>query len=248
MTHHQAEHEASHPSRLRRIRDFVQAEAAILGILAVATGLVLAFLGLADEVVGGETSAFDNAVLLLFRNPADLNDLIGPAWVEEMGRDITALGSFAFLGLLVAGVTLYLLLARMHHAALLVLVAVLSGTLISTLLKLGFDRPRPELSHAAREFTASFPSGHAMLSAVTFLTLGALLARLVPQRALKVYCLGVAIFLTLLVGITRLYLGVHFPSDVLAGWCLGSAWALLCSGVALRLQKRGAVEAPPPAA
>jgi undecaprenyl-diphosphatase len=241
-----AEVGAERRNRLRRISDFVLAEAGILLAIAVACGLVLAFLGLADEVAEGETQAFDDAVLLAFRTPGNPDDLLGPPWAEEMVRDVTALGSFACLGILVTIVVGGLLLAKMRGAALLVLVSVLSGTAISTLLKLGYSRPRPEIAHGMREFTASFPSGHAMLSAITFLTLGALLARLAPNRRRKVYAMGVAILLTLMVGVSRIYLGVHFPSDVLAGWCLGAAWALLCSAVALYLQKRGAVEAPRP--
>jgi len=233
-------------SRFGRVRNFIVGEWGILSGIAVVCGLVWVFLRLADEVAEGETEAFDNTVLLWFRTPGNLDDVIGPPWVEEMVRDITALGSFALLGTFMVVVVGALLLAKKKAAALLVLVAVLSGTLISTLLKMGYDRPRPELSHAAHEFTASFPSGHSMLSAVTYLTLGALLSRLAPTRRLKVYALLIAIGLTLMVGISRIYMGVHFPSDVLAGWCLGAAWALLCSAIAFRLQKTGAVEAPPP--
>jgi undecaprenyl-diphosphatase len=90
--------------------------------------------------------------------------------------------------------------------------------------------------------TASFPSGHAMLSAVCYLTLGALLAGVVPARRYKAYILGTAIFLTLLVGGSRIYLGVHWPTDVLAGWCLGAAWAMACwlgvRGILLWRQRR----------
>ena len=96
----------------------------------------------------------------------------------------------------------------------------------------------------SHQFTASFPSGHAMLSAVTFLTLGALLAQFAPLRSQRIFAIGGAIALTLLVGGSRVYMGVHYPSDVLAGWALGGGWALLCSGLAELLQKRGAVEEP----
>jgi undecaprenyl-diphosphatase len=123
--------------------------------------------------------------------------------------------------------------------AVLVAVAVLGGVLISTILKMGFDRPRPDIQHAVRVFTASFPSGHAMLSAVTFLTLGVLVARAEADHRLKVYFVSIALFLTIVVGVSRIYLGVHYPSDVLAGWCVGSAWAILCWSAALWLEKRG---------
>jgi undecaprenyl-diphosphatase len=111
-------------------------------------------------------------------------------------------------------------------------------------LKMGYARPRPDLLVMSEQFTASFPSGHAMLSAVTFLTLGALLARFAPNRPLQALSVFLAIFLTLLVGASRLYMGVHYPSDILAGWCLGAAWALLCSTVGAVLQRRGSVEHP----
>ena len=120
----------------------------------------------------------------------------------------------------------------------------LGGTLLSTVLKMGYNRPRPDLTTMSEQFTASFPSGHAMLSAVTFLTLGALLARFAPTRPLQILSLVGALLLTLLVGFSRLYMGVHYPSDILAGWCLGSAWALLCSSVAFILQRQGTVDQP----
>jgi undecaprenyl-diphosphatase len=161
-----------------------------------------------------------------------------------MGRDITSMGSFSILGLIVAGVVGYLLLIRKRSAAVLILVSVAGGTILSTALKMGFNRPRPDLAHAYHLFTASFPSGHAMLSAVTYLTLGALLAQFTTDRRIKIYFLAVAIFLTALGGISRVYLGVHYPTDVLAGWCVGSAWALLCTTIANWLQRRGAVEQP----
>ncbi|KFL28516.1 hypothetical protein JP74_01065 [Devosia sp. 17-2-E-8] len=210
----------------------------MLGLGGVAA-LVALFLRIASEVGEGETSTFDNSVLMAFRVPEHPSEPIGPAWVQEMARDLTALGSFAVLGLLVAGVVLFLLLSNKRGRALFVLVSVLGGTAISTVLKMSYDRPRPELTEVARVFTASFPSGHSMLSAVTFLTLGALLSELQPQRRLKVYFISVAVLLTLIVGISRLYLGVHYPTDVLAGWAAGAAWAALCLVVATWLRRRG---------
>ena len=110
-----------------------------------------------------------------------------------------------------------------------IFLAVAGGQVLSSLLKAGIDRPRPELvSHLVNETSLSFPSGHAMLSAVTYLTLGALAARFLPGRTTKIYVLSLAVLTTLLVGISRIYLGVHWPSDVLAGWCAGFVWAMLC--------------------
>ena len=204
--------------------------------------LLLAFGMLAEEVVEGDTHELDQRLLMAFRTPGDPGDVIGPAWFEEMGRDVTALGSYAFVILAVGAAVGYLLLVRKRGLALLLTAAEAGGIAISTLLKNGFDRPRPEIEHAARVFTASFPSGHATLSAVTFLTLGALLTRVTPRRRAKLYVMAVAVLLTLLVGTSRVYLGVHYPSDVVAGWCVGSAWAVICWAVALWLQRRGSVE------
>lgn len=210
----------------------------------IAAALLLLFGALAEEVVEGETHRLDRAVLMSFRTAGDPTELIGPGWFEEMVRDVTALGSYAFVIIIVTAAVGYLLLMRKAGLALLLLAAEGGGMLISTLLKSLFDRPRPDLEHAARVFTASFPSGHATLSAVTFLTLGALLTRAVADRKSKLYFMGTAIVLTILVGLSRLYLGVHYPSDILAGWCIGSAWAVLCWGGALWLQRRGEVEGP----
>ena len=225
----------------RRIHGFVTTEARLLASIALGSGLILAFLRIADEMIEGEMEAFDRAILMLFRDPANIDATIGPPWLHEMVRDITALGSFSLLGLIVAIACTLLVLVRMRAEALLVVVSVLGGTVLSTLLKMGYNRPRPDLTAMSQQFTASFPSGHAMLSAVTFLTLGALLARLAPTRTLRIFSFGTAIFLTLIVGISRLYMGVHYPSDVLAGWCLGAAWALLCVAVAELLQRRGSI-------
>ena len=214
----------------------------IAGLFVVAT-LILGFGLLAEEVIEGDTAAFDRAILLAFRTPGDTADPIGPAWLEEAGRDVTALGSVSFLGILVVAVLGYLLLVRKRNLAILTAVSVLGGEIIGTVLKIGFHRPRPELvAHSARVFTASFPSAHAILSAVTFLTIGALLTRAHADRRVKIYFMILAVLLTVAVGLSRVYLGVHYPTDVLAGWCVGAAWAALCWVAALWLQARGQVE------
>lgn len=214
----------------------------LLALFCVAA-LVLGFGLLADEVMEGDTMAFDNAVAHLFR-PLGAEGPIGSAWVHELGRDVTALGSMVVLCFLLAAVVGYLLLIRKRGAAALVVGSILGGTVISFLLKLLFNRPRPEIPGGIQVFTASFPSSHAMLSAVTFLTLGALMTRVAADARLKAYFMGLAIFLTVAVGVSRVYVGVHYATDVLAGWCVGSAWAMLCWIVALRLQQQGQVEQP----
>ena len=232
------------PARLR-----LNEAGPLLAFLIVAlSGFV--FLKLAGAVTDGDTLGLDRDILLLLRNPADLSDPIGPEWLEESARDITGLGGHAILGLVTLATLAYLLLTRRRGAAWLVLVSICGAMLASALLKIGFERQRPDLvPHGVRVYTASFPSGHAMLSAATYLTLGALLARVHQQRRVRAFFLGLAVTLTVLIGCSRVYLGVHWPSDVLAGWSGGACWAATCAYVALLLQRRGQVEtaAPPPA-
>jgi len=211
-------------------------------LLVIAAGL-FAFVSLADEVKEGETHRFDEAILLALRTPGDPADPIGPWWVEAIMRDVTALGGTVVLTMITVIAVLYLALDGKRGAALLVAVSVGGGTLLSTVLKIGFDRPRPDLvAHLVDVRTLSFPSGHAMLSAITYLTLGVLIARVSPKRRIKVYVTVVALILTLCIGLSRIYLGVHWPTDVLAGWSIGAAWAMACWLGAVALQRSGSVE------
>lgn len=213
----------------------------LIGV-AVAAGLILSFALLAGEVMEGETAAFDRAILLALRVAGDPATPLGPLWLQNAARDVTALGSITVLSLITAVTLGFLLLQGKRGAAALMLLSVGGGMTLSSLLKNEIGRARPDLvPHGDIVFTASFPSGHSLLSAVVFLTLGAMLARFVEGR-LKAYVLVVAIALTLLIGGSRVYLGVHWPTDVLAGWCLGGAWASLFWMIALWLQRRGAVE------
>lgn len=209
----------------------------------IASGLCLSFAFLASEVMEGDTGAFDRHVLLLFRDPTNPARTIGPDWLAEAARDLTSLGSTVVLGIIMASVLTYLLLARKYGAMLLVLIAVGGGQVVVSLLKLGFERPRPDLvPNAPQVFTASFPSAHATLSAVTYLTLGAILTRLETKRRMKAFLLILSLFLTAAVGTSRVFLGVHWPTDVMAGWCVGTAWALVCWGAASWLRRRGEIE------
>lgn len=219
------------------------AELVPFAVLAFIAAALYAFAQLADEMMDGEIKPFDEAIMRALRNPADLADPIGPRWLDIAMLDITALGGTAVLTLITAGVVGFLLMDGKRGAALFVLVAVVGGSLLTTLAKLAFARPRPELvAHLVEVSSYSFPSGHAMASAVTYLTLGALLARTQARRRIKAYLLAIAVLLTLMIGTSRVYLGVHYPSDVLAGWALGAAWAMLCWQVERFLQQRGQVE------
>jgi undecaprenyl-diphosphatase len=194
----------------------------------VLAGLLAGFWFIADEVIEGGTLDFDNAVLLALREPANPIDPLGPAWLEEATRDLTALGSFVVLAIIVTATVLHFLLRGRPGYAAYLLACVLAGTALSNGLKLVFNRDRPAWADTARVFTASFPSGHATLSAVVYLTLGVLLAEATTQKSLQVFYIAFAALLVVAIGITRVYLGVHYPTDVLAGWSLGTAWALLC--------------------
>lgn len=205
------------------------------------------FFVLAWAVSAGWLLQFDAAVLGAFRQAADVAEPLGPGWLATLVGDVTSLGSFTVLGALVAVVIGFLWLDGKRHAALLVGMSAISGVLLSSFLKASFERPRPAvISHLAAVSSASFPSGHAMLSAIIYLMLGVLIARVQATRALRIYPIVVAIVLAAFIGVSRLYLGVHWPSDVLAGWMVGVGWALACYAVAGWLQQRGVVEGEPP--
>jgi undecaprenyl-diphosphatase len=215
----------------------------VLLLLLVVLIAVLAFIAIADEVMEGDTRNFDEWAIRALRRADDPSTPIGPRWLHEAGRDVTAIGGvfvLAGLTLLVAG---YLLLIGKRRAVWLIILATGGGAVLSTILKSSFDRQRPQLvPHLSMGYTSSFPSGHSMLSAVVYLTLGTMLAAFVADRRLKLYFICVALTLCLAVGVSRVYMGVHYPTDVLAGWAAGLAWALFCWVVAHWLQTRGAVE------
>ena len=189
--------------------------------------LLYGFGNLAEEVLEGDTRAFDDAVIMLFRVDGDPTRAIGPHWVFEAARDVTALGSFTCLFLLVAAVAVMLWILNRRETATYLVLAIVGGTALSTALKMIIDRPRPDLTGIVQVFTSSFPSGHATMSAVTFLTLGACLAAATENRRLRVFAYGYAVLLTVIVGMSRIYLGVHYPTDVAGGWAVGAAWAAL---------------------
>jgi undecaprenyl-diphosphatase len=143
-------------------------------------------------------------------------------------RDITALGGVTFLTLLTVVATLALVFHGRWKRALVFAGTVIAANISSEVLKQVYDRPRPSLvPHGVYVYSGSFPSGHSTLAAATFLTLATVIASLEPYRSTKALTYVVAIVVTVMVGFSRVYLGVHWPSDVLAGWCLGAAWALV---------------------
>lgn len=223
----------------RRIAARDRDELWLLAGTVVLLGVALAIINLAGEVIEGDTLEFDKRILSSLRKADDPSQPIGPVWLEVAALDITALGSAAVLGLTVAAVAGFLVLQGMYRHAAFVLAASAGGWLLNNALKALFARPRPDVVPHLREvMTLSFPSGHALTSAAIYLTLGALLMRVSDRRLTKFYCMAVAMLATLLIGATRVYLGVHYPTDVLAGWLIGLSWALLCWLVARALERR----------
>lgn len=228
---------------MANVLDIRRQEWPIVVGFALPAGAVWIFVELADEVFEGSTAAFDRAVLLVLRAESDPSDPLGPAWFEELMRDFTALGGIGVLTLITLAAAGFLLVIRKPRAAAAVLVAVGGGIALSSAMKLGFNRPRPDVvAHGAPVSSASFPSGHSMMAAVVYLTLAVMLARVRPHWRVRSYILGVAVLATVLVGVSRIYLGVHWPTDVLAGWVVGAGWALLCWSITLLLQRRGRLE------
>ncbi|HJR60630.1 MAG TPA: phosphatase PAP2 family protein [Vicinamibacterales bacterium] len=214
----------------------------LAGTLAL-LGVTQLVANLAGEVLEGDTLEFDKRLLSALRKADDPSQPIGPAWLEIAALDVTALGSASVLGLTVVAVVGFLALQGMYRNAGFVFLASAGGWLLNGLLKDLFARPRPDVVPHLREvMSLSFPSGHALTSAAVFLTLGALLMRVAESRLAKFYCMFVAMVATLLVGATRVYLGVHYPTDVLAGWLIGLSWALFCWLVERSLERRAGLK------
>jgi undecaprenyl-diphosphatase len=225
--------------QIKRLKPRDKAELTLLiGGIAILLLLVV-FMKLASEVFEGETQSFDKHILLALRDPADLSHPIGPAWMVSAALDITSLGSPTVLGLTVFFVAGFLLLQGLWRRALFAMAASFGGWFITGALKQLFQRPRPDVVPHLREvMSMSFPSGHALQSAVVYLTLGALMMHIAKRRLTKLYCMTIAMLMTMLVGASRVYLGVHYPTDVLAGWLLGLSWALLCWMIERSLERQ----------
>ena len=229
--------------QLDRVKPRDRTELALLiGGIAVLLLLVV-FMKLASEVLEGETQGFDRRILLALRSPTDLSRPIGPSWLLSAAFDITALGSPTVLGLTVFAVAGFLLLQGLWRRAVFVTVASFGGWFLNGALKQLFQRPRPDVVPHLRDVTSlSFPSGHALTSAVVYLTLGALSMHSARRRITKLYCMAVAMLATVLVGLSRIYLGVHYPTDVLAGWLIGLSWALLCWLIERSLERQAGLK------
>lgn len=204
-------------------------ELSSLFFLALFVAFFWAFAELADEVIKGATHDLDRDILLLLRKAENDTEPLGPLWLQEMARDVTALGGVAILTIITLATAGFFMIRRDAGLMIYLLATVGGGIVASSVAKMVFDRPRPDLvPHGSIVSTASFPSGHSMMAAVTYLTLGALIAHFLNGGRLKIYVLSLAIMVTIMVGVSRVYLGVHWPTDVLAGWLAGSGWAIAC--------------------
>jgi undecaprenyl-diphosphatase len=202
------------------------------------------FFALAGEVSEGETQAFDVKILQALRSATDPSKPIGPEWLEGALLDLTALGGSTVLGLIVLSIAGFLVLQGRGRTAVVILMTAISGEVLNAVMKRAFNRTRPSVvPHLRDVYTASFPSGHAMESAIVYLTLGAILMRVAERRLTKLYCLGIAVLLTALTGISRVYLGVHYPTDVLGGWIVGFLWASVCWVAAQHFEGAAQIEA-----
>ena len=212
---------------------------ATLLCLASACAATLAFMWIASQGTQSALRRMDERVLLAMRSAHDIDDPLGPPWFEEAARDVTALGGIPVLALVTLALCTSLLLLKQRRSAVLILLLASSSVVASSLLKARYDRPRPELvPHRLRVFTQSFPSGHAMVSSATYLTATAILTRRQRQTAIRRFLLFSAMLLVAAIGVSRVYLGVHWPSDVLAGWTAGGILALCFWMVCGRLERR----------
>jgi undecaprenyl-diphosphatase len=229
------------PAPLRRTLDYLGRRGwlPIVALLLATLGL-WGFLNIADEVQDQDAQPFDEQVLQIIGGRYDT----ASGFWREAGRDITALGGSTVITLVISGTVIFLLLGSRWKTSLFVIASVVGGLLISLWLKEIYDRPRPELfKHKSYTHTPSFPSGHSTNSAVAYLTIAILLAKLVDRPLLKGYIFFVGLLVPVLVGLSRLYLGVHWPTDVAAGWLLGLSWGLVVWGTATFLQRRNMIEA-----
>lgn len=227
---------------LRRMMRMARTEiAAVSALFIVALGVV-AFVNVADETMEGEGQAFDQAVLSWMQPTA--GDPRGPWWLKEAAADLTSLGGISVLTLFAVIAIAFLLIQRKRLSALLLVLGLAGGVVLSEGLKALFERQRPPAAFQAVDtLNASFPSGHALLSTVFYLTLGVMLTRAFPRTHVKAFVLGAAMSVALIIGMTRVYLGAHWASDVLAGWCAGAAWAMILWLVAYAVERRQAVRA-----
>lgn len=235
--------QSSAPVRFfRRALGLARTEFAALSALLVIGLGVSIFADLAEDMREGDGQAFDQWVLSAMRPNADPSDAWGPWWLSTAANDLTALGGISVLTLFATIAVVFLVIQKKRLSALLLVFGLLGGVLLSEGLKAIFERARPpEAFQAVETINASFPSGHALLSTVFYLSLAVMLSRAFPRRRLKGYVIGVGVLIAVLVGLTRIYLGAHWATDVFAGWSVGAAWAMALWLVSYAVERRQTV-------
>jgi len=197
------------------------------------------FLWLWSEVAAGHLEKIDNSILLALRSSSDPSILSGPVWLPDILRAITILGDSKLLIALVILVAAYLVARRTYYFALVLLAPTVGGMAIVSLLKDHFGRPRPEVvEQLTTRYSMSFPSGHAANSAIVYLTMAMLFTQIRPERHAGIYLVSAALLLTTTIGISRVALGVHWPSDVVAGWMFGLSWGYFWALFASSFRKK----------
>lgn len=185
-------------------------------------------------VTSGRTAGFDRPGLLFWRTGAGLVPK-GPTWLLEGVRDLTSLGGVLLRNLIAIGAITALLFLRLRREAILLALTVVGAWLVEGLIKGWVGRPRPLIvPHLTEAGGASFPSGHAFNSAVVYIAIALAFATLSARESVRLTIIGAAIVLSLVIAWSRVWLGVHFPSDVMAGWLGGAGWAFLAAALLQR--------------
>ena len=221
------------------LKELATKEIKILLVLLTLFLSLFVFINVGILVTNGTTRQFDESIIKYFRVEGNNSESVGPAFLTESMRDITSLGGETVITIITIFVVGFLFLQKRYDAMWLVLVATIGGALISIGLKEFYGRERPDISYRLINVTPlSFPSGHSMMSAIVYLTQAAIIARIQKNKKIRIYILSAALFLTFIIGVSRVYLGVHYPTDVIGGWTIGLAWASFCWFIAWYLQRR----------
>jgi len=221
------------------IKELATKEIKILLVLLTFFLSLFVFINVGMLVTNGTTKQFDESIIKYFRVEGNNSEPTGPYFLTESMRDITSLGGETIITIITIFVVGFLYFQKRYNTMWLLLVATIGGILISLGLKEFYGRARPDISYRLISVTPlSFPSGHSMMSAIVYLTQAAIIARIQKNKKIRIYILSAALFLVFIIGFSRVYLGVHYPTDVIGGWTVGLAWASFCWLVAWYLQKR----------